>query len=213
MMNEDKLTAASASVTEWQGRIRTITDKIAKAAAALAESKRTRNEHVLAAAMGDHDVRKQLDHVLEEDRKAELDLELLRASLQIAEAELASAEQARKVAETEFRKAEVLRLARERVDAAAAIDKALADFSKAFANYEALGKELFNAAADDHAGNIHSFTESVDGMLRLAANLPHEPFYSLRWRYSFAPIGTSSSLAIAEAQYWRLPPAEEVKAA
>jgi len=76
-----------------------------------------------------------------------------------------------------------------------------------------LGKQLFNAAADDHAGNIHSFSETCDGMLRLAAALPHEPFYSLRWRHSCAQIGGGAPLAVSEAAFWRLPPAEADKAA
>jgi len=130
------------------------------------------------------------------------------ATARPARAHVRQAEGAQKAAQAEFRKAEVNRLARLRCLAAAEIDQALSDFSKSWSEYEALGLQLFNVAADDHAGNIHSFTESVDGMLRLAAALPHQPFYDLRWRHSFAPIGTSSSLAAAEAAYWRLPPIE-----
>ena len=200
-------------VATWRDRVRTINEKIATATAALSEAKKRRQESVLAAALGDHDARKQLDHVLEGDRKAELDLEILRSSMQIAETELANALLAQKSAEGEWRRSEVDRLARLRCLAAAEIDQALSDFSKSWSEYEALGLQLFNVAADDHAGNIHSFTESVDGMLRLAAALPHQPFYDLRWRHSFAPIGTSSSLAAAESAYWRLPPDEEARAA
>ena len=207
MMNEDKLTAAAASVAEWQTNVRTINEKIVKAAGVFAESQKIRQEHVLAAALGDHDARERLDHVLEDDRKAR-ELEDLRSSLPIAEAALANAQRAQKSAETEWRRSEVVRLARARVEEAAAIDRALSEFSKAWSEYQALGLQLFNVAADDHAGNIHGFTESVDGMLRLAAALPHQPFYDLRWRHSFAPIGSGPPLATAESTYWRLPPVE-----
>jgi hypothetical protein len=211
MMNEDKLTAAAASVAEWQTNVRTIADKIAKAEAALAESQKRRQEHVLAAALGDHDARERLDHVLDDDRKAERELQDLRSSLPIAEAALANAERTLKSAETEFRKKEIERLAHARVDAARQIDQALADFSAAFADYESLGRELYAAASDFQ--NQISLSETFDGLARLSAALPMKPFYDLRHRHSFAAIGTSSSLAAAEAAYWRLPTNEEAKAA
>jgi hypothetical protein len=213
MHHETKIEQAAAAVATWRDRVRTLTENVVTATAALSETKKRRQESLLAAALGDQDVRKQLDHLLEEDRKAERELDDLRASLPIAEAALANAQLAQKAAEVEWRRTEVERLARERVAAAAAIDQAFADFSAAWAKYEGLGKQLFNAAADDHASNIHSFVESVDGMLRLAASLPHEPFYSLRWRHSFAQIGGGAPLAVAEAAFWRLPPIEAVKAA
>jgi hypothetical protein len=210
----DKLSKASESVSEWNAKIRKLREDISTAEAALADSTRLRQQHVLDAALGDEGAKQRLEGVLEADRKAERQLADLQLALPAAEAKLREAEGAHRIAEAEFRKSEVERLARERVAAAAAIDKAFADFSRAWSEYEALGLQLFNVAADDHAGNIHSFTESVDGMLRLAAALPHQPFYDLRWRHSFAPIGTSSSLAAAEAAYWRLPPIEsETKAA
>jgi hypothetical protein len=212
-MHHDRLNKATAAIADWNARIFKLRDDIAKAEAALADSTRVRQQHVLDAALGDDGAKQRLEGVLEADRKAERQLDDLKIALPAAMERLRAAENDRRVAESEFRKAEVNRLARKRVAAAAAIDQAFADFSKAWSEYEALGKELFNAAADDHAANIHSFTESVDGMLRLAAALPHQPFYDLRWRHSFAPIGTSSSLAAAESSYWRLPPIEETKAA
>jgi hypothetical protein len=208
MMNEDKLTAAAASVAEWQTNVRTINEKIVKAAGVFAESQKIRQEHVLAAALGDHDARERLDHVLEDDRKAR-ELEDLRSSLPIAEAALANAERTLKSAETEFRKKEIERLAYARVGAARQIDQALADFSAAFADYEKLGRELYAAASDFQ--NQISLSETFDGMARLSAALPMKPFYDLRHRHSFAPIGTSSSLALSESMYWRLP-LVEVKA-
>jgi hypothetical protein len=207
----DKLSAAAASVTEWQGNVRTINEKIAKAAAVFAESQKIRQEHVLSAALGDNAARERLDHVLEEDRKAEREVEILRSSLRIAETELRNAENAHRAAEAEFRKAEVNRLARERVAAADKIDSALAAFSSAFAEYESIGQQLFSASVD-RQDQIY-LAEHFDGLLRLAAALPHEPFYSIRWKHSFANIGGGVPLAVAEASFWRLPAADEAKAA
>ena len=209
--HESKFESAAATVAEWRANVRTINEKIAKAEAAHAESQKRRQEHVLAAALVDHDARERLDHVLEDDRSKARELEDLRASLPIAEAELANAERTLKSAETEFRKKEIERLARARVDAARQIDQALADFSAAFADYESLGRELYAAASDFQ--NQISLSETFDGMARLSAALPMKPFYDLRHRHSFAPIGTSQSLAAAEVAYWRLPTNEEAKAA
>jgi hypothetical protein len=208
--HQSKLDQAAASVSEWNAKIWRLREDIAKAEAALADSTRLRQQHVLDAALGDHDAKSRLAEVLQADRDAERHLADLQLALPLAMAELANAEGAMKVAETEFRKKEVERLARARVDAAVQIDHALADFSAAFADYEKLGRELF-AAACDHQNQI-SLGETFDGMARLSAALPAKPFYDLRHRHSFAPIGTSSSLAAAESSYWRLPPAE-VKAA
>jgi hypothetical protein len=212
-MMTDKLNQAAASVSEWNTKIRKLREDISTAEAALADSTRIRQQHVLDAALGDDGAKSRLAEVLNADRDAERRVADLQLALPAALERLRAAENDHRTAEAEWRKAEVNRLARERCEAAAAIDKALSDFSKAWANFEALGLQLFNVAADDHAGNIHSFTESVDGMLRLAAALPHQPFYDLRWRHSFAPIGTSSSLAVSEAAFWRLPIDEAVKAA
>ena len=213
MMNEDKLTAAAASVAEWQTNVRTIADKIAKAEAALAESQKRRQEHVLAAALGDHDARERLDHVLDDDRKAERELQDLRSALPLAEAALANAQRAQKSAEVEWRRTEVERLARARVEAAAAIDEAFADFSRAWATFESLGHELIGLASAEPGANALYLSETVDGVGRLVASLPRIPFLAIKERYPFTAVSTSKSLAAAEAAYWRLPPADEAKAA
>jgi hypothetical protein len=211
MMNEDKLNQAVAAVAEWQTNVRTINEKIATATAGFAESQKRRQEHILSAALGDHGARERLDHVLEEDRKAELDLEILRSSLQIAETELASAERAQKAAETEWRKVTIDNLARERCSAAAAIDAALAAFNDAWIEYTKIGQQLFSASID-RQDQLY-LAENFDGLKRLASALPHQPFFDLRHRHSFAQIGGGAPLAVSEAAFWRLPPAEAVKAA
>jgi hypothetical protein len=209
--HHDKLEAAAAAVTEWIANIRTINEKIAAAEAGFVESQKRRQENILAAALGDHDARARLDHVLEDDLRAERELGTLRSSLPIAEAALANAQRAQKSAEAEWRRSEVVRLARDRVEAAAAIDQAFAEFSAAWQRYSDLGRELF-IVSDDNPNQIY-LAEHLDGLLRLSAALPHQPFFDLRHRHSFAQIGGGAPLAVSEAAFWRLPPVEAVKAA
>jgi hypothetical protein len=211
-MMTDKLNQAAASVSEWNAKIWRLREDISTAETALAESQHRRQEHVLEAALGDHDAKSRLADVLNADRDAERHLADLQLALPAALERLRAAENDHRVAEIDFRKTQVDDLARQRVAAAAAIDKALADFSTAWADYEQIGHQLYNVAAHDHQNQIY-LSETCDGMARLSAALPMKPFYDLRHRHSFAPIGTSSSLAAAESAYWRLPPLEEVKAA
>jgi len=211
MHHETKLEQAALAVAEWNAKISKLREDISTAEAALADSTRLRQQHVLDAALGDADAKSRLAEVLNADREAERRLADLQLALPAAEVKLREAEGAHRAAEVEHRKAEVNRLARLRCLAAADIDQAFADFSAAWSRYESLGRELFNAASYDHPNQI-SLGETFDGMARLSAALPMKPFYDLRHRHSFAPIGTSSSLAAAESAYWRLPPAE-VKAA
>jgi hypothetical protein len=213
MHHETKLEQTAASVAASRKNVSDIRAAIAAQEEIVAENERHRQAHTLPAALGDVAAKEALAKILHEDLAAERTLADLRKVLPQSERELANAELAQKAAADEFRRAEVVRLARERVAEAAKIDQAFADFSKAWANYEALGKQLFNAAADDNAGAIHAFSETFDGMNRLSAALPMKPFYDLRHRHSFAPIGTSSSLAAAESAYWRIPLVEEDKAA
>jgi hypothetical protein len=212
--HHDKLSAAASAVTEWNTKIRKLREDISTAEAALADSTRLRQQHVLDAALGDDAAKSSLAAVLQADRDAERHLDdLKKIALPAALERLRAAENDHRVAESEFRKAEVNRLARLRCLAAAEIDQAFAMFSKAYANYESLGHELLDLASQEPNANALYLSETVSGVARLSAALPMKPFYDLRHRHSFAPIGTSSSLAAAESAYWRLPPAEEVRAA
>ena len=106
------------------------------------------------------------------------------------------------------------RLARERVAAAAAIDSAFADFSRAFDTFASLGSELLDLASQEPGANALFLAETISGEARLVASLPARPFLQIKERYPFMPISTSRSLAASEAQYWRLsPPTESEKAA
>jgi hypothetical protein len=126
---------------------------------------------------------------------------------------LKEAENAHRAAEVEWRKAEVERLARARVAAAAAIDQAFADFSKAWSEYSALGGDLFDLASQEPGANALYLSETIDGVGRLVASLPAKPFAAIREKYPFMAISTAKSMADSERSYWRLPPVEADKAA
>jgi hypothetical protein len=213
MHHETKLEQASATAHEWQAKVRTISQNIEEAEAVVAASARRRAEHVLAASLGDDAARKHLDHVLQDDRQAESNLEDLRLALPLAESELRTAEGAYRIAEAEFRRSEVERLSRERVAAAAAIDQAFADFSKAWATFESLGHELIDLASSEAGANTLYLSETVSGVARLVASLPSRPFVEIREKFPFMAISTHKSLADSERSYWRLPAVEETKAA
>jgi hypothetical protein len=205
------LESAAALVAECRKNIADIRSAISKREEIVADSDRRRQPHTLQAALGHVAAKDALAKILHEDLAAERTLADLRKVLRQSEAELLAAENAQRAAEVESRKAEVNRLARQRCAAAEKIDAALSAFSSSWAEYESIGRELFNASVD-RQDQIY-LAEHFDGLLRLASSLPHEPFYSIRWKHSFAAIGTSSSLAILERQFWRLPAPEEAKAA
>jgi hypothetical protein len=208
------LEETGASVATWRDRVRTLQENIAKAEAVAAVSIRARQENVLAASLGDSAAKENLSAVLEDDRKAERELEDLRSALPLATSKLMEAEAAHRIAEAEWRRAEVVRLATLRVQAAAAIDSAFAEFSRAWVLFESLGGDLLDLASQDQNANALYLAETIAGEVRLAASLPAKPFLAIREKFNFMPISTSKSLAAAEASYWRLsPPFEETKAA
>jgi len=211
--HESKLESAAATVTEWRAKIRTLNDNIAKAKATAAVSIRARQENVLAASLGDIAAKENLATVLEDDRRADRELESLRLALPLATSKLTEAEATHRAAEAEWRKAEVERLARARVAAAAAIDSAFAEFSRAWGLFESLGHELIDLASSEAGANTLYLSETVSGVARLVASLPSRPFVEIREKFPFMAVSTHKSLADSERSYWRLPAVETTKAA
>jgi hypothetical protein len=207
---QSKLEQSAAAVAEAQANVRTITENISKAEAIVSAAAQRRTEHELAAALGNHESRNHLEQILRDDSEAERQLQIQQRALPLALERLKSAENVHRAAEAEWRKAEVNRLARERVAAAAEIGKAFAYFSKAWANYSALGDELLGLASQEPNSNALYLAETISGEARLVASLPAKPFLAIRERFNFMPISTTKSFAAAEAAYWRLsPPVEE----
>jgi hypothetical protein len=207
------LEAAAELVAERRKNISDIRAAIAAQEEIVAENERHRQAHTLQAAMGDVAAKEALAKILHEDLAAERTLADLRKALPQSERELANAELAQKAAADEFRRAEVVRLARRRCAAAEKIDAAFAIISSTWIEYEQIGHELLDLASQAPGANALFLAETISGEARLAASLPAKPFLAIRERFNFMPISTSKSLAAAEAAYWRLPPIEVVKAA
>jgi hypothetical protein len=207
MMNP-KLEAA-AKVTEWQLKVWTINEKIAAASAALASSEARRRENALAASLGDADAQKNLDQVLQDDIRAQRDLDNLKLSLPLAEAKLREAEGELRAVEAAVRKAEVGRLALDRIEAAKAVDQALSEAAVALQRYQDLGNSLLEILVDP---NNMSTNEGVEGWHRVARSLP-APFATLQKRLPGVFFGGGGSLAQAEASYWGVTPFKKDAAA
>jgi len=97
-MNSHKLEVAAADVATWRDRVRTLQENIAKAEAVAAASVRSRQENVLAASLGDSAAKENLSAVLEDDRRAERELEDLRLAPPLAVSELRTAEGVHRIA-------------------------------------------------------------------------------------------------------------------
>jgi hypothetical protein len=207
----NRLEAAAEAVAKCRQHIQEIRLAIASQEEVVAGSELRRQPHVLQAARGDVSAKNTLDKLLHEDLAAERTLADLRLALPQAEAELRAAENAQRAAHSELRKAEQIRLARARVEAARKIDATLAEFSSSWAEYSEIGRALY-AVSDDYPNQIY-LAEHLDGLLRLAAALPHQPFFDIRHKHSFCQLGGGAPLAVSEAAFWRLPTAEEAKAA
>jgi hypothetical protein len=212
-MNGQSNKTAADEVAFWRGLVQKIQADIGIAEATVSGSEARRTKHTLAAAMADDDAKKHLATVLEDDPRAERELRDLKLALPQAEAELANAERALKAAEAEHRRAEVERIALLRVEAAAAIDRAFADFNKAWATFSDLGSELIGLASQDPGANALYLAETVSGEARLVASLPRNPFLAVKEKFPFMAVSTQNSVADSERNYWRLPPVDEVKAA
>jgi hypothetical protein len=197
-------------VNFWRSLVQKIKADLVIAEAAVSGSEARRREHALAASLGDHEAKKRLESVLDDDRRAERELQDSKLALQQAQVELRNAENAQRAAHLEFRKAEQIRLAKARVEVARKIDAAMASFSSSWAEYSDIGRALY-AISDDYPNQIY-LAEHLDGLLRLAAALPHQPFYDLRHKHSYAQLGGGQPLAISESMFWRLPAAEDAAA-
>ena len=206
-----KIEEAAEAVAKQRKQVEEIRTAIAEQEKIVSGSELRRQPFVLQAARGDVAAKSTLDKLLHEDLAAERTLSDLRLALPQAEAELRLAENAHRAAHSELRKAEQIRLARARVEAARKIDAALAELSSSWAEYSEIGRALY-AVSDDYPNQIY-LAEHLDGLLRLAAALPHQPFFDIRHKHSFCQLGGGAPLAISESQFWRLPVDDEAKAA
>jgi hypothetical protein len=198
-MMTDELNQAAATVSEWQLKVWTLNEKIAAATAALASSEARRRENALAASLGDADAQKNLDQVLQDDIRAQRDLENFRLALPAAEAKLREAENAQRNIEVEVKKSQVNELVLKRIADAEDACVALAAAGEALRRYLDGGAKIY-ALTDDLFG---SRRDEVEGWNRIAKSLP-SVFADLQKRQHGVFFGGGLNLADAEASYWNV---------
>jgi hypothetical protein len=195
-----KIGATAAAVSDWQLKVRTINEKIAATSATLAASDTRRRESALAASLGDDAAQKNLDQVLQDDIRAQRDLDNLKLSLPLAEAKLREAENLHRAEETSARKHDINRLVLERIEVTRQIDEVLASsLEPLLQTYEKLGHELFPLCVD-HSSFV-SRGEEIAGWLRVAKSLPPS-FKTMQQRLPGVDFGGGPKLAVSESQYW-----------
>ena len=217
MQNKEHLEKAVAdaarAVDESKSAIAGIEAQQNAASLALTRAKKQREQHALAAAMGDPAAvnaikQARAEQLAAEQVLADLDLALpgARASLIELQKALASAQRARAQFE-----ADILR--RQRIDPLAGqIDQAIAVLDGLVQQYLKLGREILHVdAPPPNMHMIDTMSESVLGERRLRAAVPK----SLE-RVLQSPVHDEQpkeSLAVTESRFWNLPPEREAKAA
>jgi 2-keto-3-deoxy-L-rhamnonate aldolase RhmA len=196
-MHHEKLEQANRAVAEWQSKVWTINEAIAKAENTLAASERRRRENALAASLGDADAQKNLDEVLQDDIRAVRDLDNLRLAGPAAEAKLREAENTHRLIAAEVKQSQVNELVLKRIAEAEDVAAALTVACEALRRYLDSGAQIY-ALTDDLFG---SRRDDVEGWNRIAKSLP-SPFADLQKRQPGVFLGGGPKLADAEASHW-----------
>jgi hypothetical protein len=203
---EKTVTETAAVVIEWKNTISGIEAQFQTANLALAKAKKIREANALKASMGDAAAVAAVKLARAEQLAAEqtiLDLEIARPA---AQAQLAAAEKAAESARCELAKFHAEKLMRKRIDVAAELDVAIADFARLYVEYEKLGREV--VAMDALPRSLHGMAnhEGAVGLRRVRASLP-----SFFWRLFPGALHDEMKhepLATSEARFWSLPEAE-----
>jgi hypothetical protein len=209
---EDAVTETAAAVVDWRTKIAKIEAQIAASNQAIMVAKQIREQHALAEALGDAHGIALIREARSEQHEAEQRLADLSIALPKARLELAAAERAAAAARHDLAIVHAEKLMRERIAAAAAMDAALAACAAAFNDYQRLGVELQSYPDLNLAqGGGMARWEDCAGLKRISAALPAFmktlPSWTLTHPAKFVP------LAVAEAQFWQVPPEQPEKAA
>jgi hypothetical protein len=149
-MNSAVLKAADAQparspaedVANWTTVITDLRQRRDNAARRRVELAEQRKGHALAAMTGDAEARASLTKNSEALRQVEFEIGDLETAITEAEVRLGDAETAVQAAELARRRAEVSKLATQRVEAAEEIDRLIDRLDKAFADFEAAGRNI-----------------------------------------------------------------------
>jgi hypothetical protein len=208
---EDAVAATAATVADWRTKIAKIDAQIAAENHAITIATKQREEHALAATLGDAvaitEIRKARSSQHESEQRA-ADLSI---ALPAAKNQLAAAEKVAAAARAELAKFHVEKLQRERIDVAGEIDEVTRNFARLYRKYEELGGQIINMP-DALPPNMHGITnhEAALGARRVRASLP--AFFWKLFPGSLHDEMKTENLATSETRFWNLPPESPEKA-
>jgi len=210
---EKQVEDTSACVTEWKRALANIEQQFQAANLARATAKKRREANALKASMADPGAVAAVKQERGEQQAAEQTIEDLKVALPEAQAQLATAEKTPASARHELAMFHAQLLMRKRIEVAARIDAAIAEFSAAFKEFEKLGREI-EAVPDLLARNLHgvmSQVEEVAGLRRVAAALPG--YFTKFFPGALHDERPKTPLAASETTLWGLHDEKNSKAA
>ena len=210
---ERAVETAEAKVADWRRSVATIEGQLHAAGDTLTKAKEKREQHAMAARLGDATAKAAIAHARSETHAAEQDVIDLQIALPEAQAQLASAERDAASARHGLAKLLAEGKMRERIAVSGEIDVAIANLARLYADYTRLGSEIVNmpgALPQNGFGMVNH--EGAMGVRRVAAALP--PFVQKLFPGSLHDEIKKEPLATSEARHWNLAPEKsDVKAA
>jgi hypothetical protein len=205
---EDAVAKTAAEAACWHAKFKALEGQIADWTHAVTTATKLREEHGLAAALGESTALAAVKKARAEQHEAEQHLaDLAAIALPASRVHLANAEKAAAAARHALAMHHGEKLMRQRVAAAAQMDQAFAVCAAAFGEYERLGQELQNFPDLNLAqGGGMARWEDAAGLKRIAAAVPIclTKLPAWTWTHPSARV----PLADSEADFWSLPPVE-----
>jgi hypothetical protein len=210
---EKQVTEAEAKVADWQEKVKALQQQIAESTQVVAVATREREQHALTASLGNHAAIAAIKTARSNQHEAEQRLADLVVALPAAQAQLAEAERGATGARRAIAKVMAEKLMKKRVEVSGQIDSVIADLlTPLLDEYEKLGGEIVNMP-DVVSRSIFGVAsnEAALSLRRLRAALP-KIFDRIFPNAQYDEM-KKAPLEKSEAEYWNLPPADEVKAA
>jgi hypothetical protein len=210
---EDAVAKTSATAAGWVAKVKALEIQVADWTHAVTTATSLREQHALAAALGEAHAIVAIKKARAEQHDAEQHLaDLSMIALPAAMAHLASAEKAATSARHELAKLIATQIMRARVAAAAQMDEAFAVCAAAFGEYERLGQELQSFPDLNLAqGGGMARWEDAAGLKRIAAAVPICLTKLPSWTWT--DPSKRVALAVSEADFWSLQPKQPEKKA
>jgi chromosome segregation ATPase len=198
-----RVAETASIVAEWKSTVAKIETEFNVATLARDNAQKVRSTHALAAAMQDANAVAEIKHARSADAAAAATLADLAVAIPAAREKLADAEKAAAAARHELAKYQAEKIMRERVAAAARMDKAFADLADAYIIYESLGRQLQSYPdLNSPHGGMAQYEGSV-GFKRIAAAVP--TFLLKLFPANWTNEAVRQPLAESEAHFWQLP--------